>query len=75
MLKKICVVLVDRANYGRMRPVMTAIKNEPTLKLQTVCSGTMALERFGVAMEVVENDGFQIDASIYLEIEGSKPIT
>ena len=33
----------------------------------------MALERFGVAMEVVESDGFKIE--LRFEIEGSKPIT
>lgn len=73
--RKICVVLVDRANYGRMWPVMNAIKAHPKLELQTVCTGTMLLERFGAAVDVVEQDGFRVDGRIYMELEGSVPTT
>jgi UDP-hydrolysing UDP-N-acetyl-D-glucosamine 2-epimerase len=72
-MRKICVVLVDRANYGRLKPVMRAIDKHPGLQLQTVAAGTMVLERFGRPVEVVRNDGFQIDGEIYTELEGSTP--
>ena len=73
--RKICTVLVDRANYGRMHPVMKAIQSDPDLDLQTICAGTMLLERFGQAEKVVAADGFQIDGRVYLEVEGSVPVT
>jgi len=73
--RKVCVVLVDRANYGRMKPVMRAIQNHPDLELQTICTGTMLLERFGEAVRIVENDGFLVDGRIYVELEGSVPTT
>lgn len=73
--RKTCVVLVDRANYGRLWPVMRAIKAHPQLELQTLCAGTMLLERFGQAEKVVEHDGFRVDARVYLELEGSVPTT
>ncbi len=73
--RKICVTLVDRANYGRLKPVMTAIKNSPRLTLQVVCAGTMVLERFGQPIRVVREDGFQVDGEVYLELEGSTPTT
>lgn len=75
MKRKICVVLVDRANYGRMWPVMRAIEGNPRLELQTICAGTMLLERFGQAERVVQRDGFRVDARVYLELEGSVPAT
>ncbi len=71
----ICVVLVDRANYGRMWPVMRAIQEHPDLELQTVCSGSMLLERFGQPERIVEADGFRIDGRVYMELEGSVPVT
>jgi UDP-hydrolysing UDP-N-acetyl-D-glucosamine 2-epimerase len=74
-IRKVCVVLVDRANYGRMHPVMRAIDTDPDLELQTICAGTMLLERFGQAEKVVASDGFQIDGRVYLEVEGSVPTT
>jgi UDP-N-acetylglucosamine 2-epimerase len=45
MTRKVCVVLVDRANYGRLKPVMFAIREKPELTLQIVCAGTMVLQR------------------------------
>lgn len=74
-IRKVCVVLVDRANYGRMKPVMQAVKDHPDLELQTIVSGTMVLERFDQPMQVVANDGFRIDAEVYVELEGSTPAT
>ncbi|MEK7884357.1 UDP-N-acetylglucosamine 2-epimerase [Methyloversatilis sp. NSM2] len=73
--RRICVVLVDRANYGRMHPVMRSIEQDPDLELLTVCAGTMLLERFGQAERIVEADGFRVDSRIYLEVEGSVPVT
>lgn len=74
-LRKICVLLVDRANYGRMYPVMIALDEDPDLELQVICAGTMLLERFGEAEKMVENDGFKIDHRVFLEVEGSVPVT
>jgi UDP-hydrolysing UDP-N-acetyl-D-glucosamine 2-epimerase len=74
-LRKICVILVDRANYGRLKPVMRAIDDHPQLHLQVLAAGAMVLERFGQPVNVVRKDGFPVDGEIYLELEGSTPVT
>ena len=73
--RKICVVLVDRANYGRLKPVMHAIAALPQLELQVLAAGTMVLERFDTPTRVVKEDGFPIDGEIFIELEGSTPAT
>ncbi|MGH9832137.1 MAG: UDP-N-acetylglucosamine 2-epimerase, partial [Blastocatellia bacterium] len=73
--RKVCVVLVDRANYGRLKPVMQAISAQPELELQTIAAGTMMLERFELPVQVVKSDGFKVDGEVYLELEGSTPAT
>lgn len=73
--RKVCVVLVDRANYGRMKPVMQALKERPALELQVLATGTMVLERFDQPVRVVREDGFDIHGEIYIELEGSTPTT
>jgi UDP-hydrolysing UDP-N-acetyl-D-glucosamine 2-epimerase len=73
--RKVCVVLVDRANYGRLKPVMQALKERPSIELQVVAAGTMVLERFDQPVRVVRNDGFTVDGEIYIELEGSTPTT
>ncbi len=74
-LRRIGVVLVDRANYGRMKPVMRAIAEHPGLELKTIVSGSMLLDRFGRTVRQVEHDGFTVDAEIHVELEGSVPVT
>jgi len=73
--RKICVVLVDRANYGRLKPVMHALAEHPALELQIIAAGTMVLERFDAPVKVVRADGFHINGEIYIELEGSTPAT
>ncbi|MGH8598024.1 MAG: UDP-N-acetylglucosamine 2-epimerase [Gammaproteobacteria bacterium] len=73
--RKICIVLVDRANYGRLKPVMQAIAAHPALELQVIAAGTMVLERFDLPVQVVKHDGFRVDGEIYIELEGSTPAT
>ena len=73
--RTVCVVLVDRANYGRLKPVMQAITQRPALQLQVLAAGTMVLERFDQPVRVVKADGFPVDGEVYLELEGSTPAT
>ena len=74
-VRKVCVVLVDRANYGRLKPVMRAIQQHPALQLQVIASGTMVLERFDQPVRVVREDGFPVDDELHIELEGSTPST
>jgi GDP/UDP-N,N'-diacetylbacillosamine 2-epimerase (hydrolysing) len=73
--RKVCVILVDRANYGRLKPVMRAIQERPTLELQVLAAGTMVLERFDQPVRLVRQDGFRVDGEVYVEVEGSIPTT
>ena len=75
MSRRVCVVLVDRANYGRLKPVMRAIDAEEGLELQVLAAGTMVLERFDQPVRVVREHGFRVDGEVYLELEGSIPAT
>ncbi len=73
--RKVCVVLVDRANYGRLKPVLRSIADNPQLQLQVLATGTLVLERFDLPVQVVKQDGFRVDREIYMELEGSTPAT
>ncbi len=73
--RQICVVLVDRANYGRLKPVMEAIEASKGLELQVIAAGTMVLERFDRTVELVRADGFRVSSQVYMELEGSTPVT
>lgn len=74
-MRNILAILVDRANYGRMKPVLSAIQNDPDLKLDVMCTGTMVLPRFGNVVDEVVRDGFPVTSRVYMEIEGSNTTT
>ena len=69
--KKIAVVLVDRANYGRLKPVLKILKENDQIQLMLICAGSMLLNRFGSTVDIVRADGFELDEEVYIEVEGS----
>ena len=74
-MRKICVVIGSRANYGSIKSVMCAIEAHPDLKLQLIVGASAVLDRFGSVIEVIEADGFSPDARVNMIIEGETPIT
>lgn len=68
---KVCSLLVDRANYGRLKPVLIALEEDSDIEHSLICSGTMVLDRFGQAASIVESDGIFVAERIYMEVEGS----
>lgn len=69
-MKKICVVVASRANYGRVKHLMRAIQDHPDLELQLIVGASTLLERFGRAINVIRADGFTPLRSIHYVIEG-----
>jgi UDP-hydrolysing UDP-N-acetyl-D-glucosamine 2-epimerase len=69
-MKKICVVIASRANYGRVKYLMRAIQAHPDLELQLIVGASTLLERFGRAVNIIRADGFTPLRSIHYVIEG-----
>lgn len=70
MAKKICIVIGSRANYGSIKSAMRAIKNHPALELQVVAGASALLDRYGSVVNLIEKDGFGINAKVYMLVEG-----
>ncbi len=69
MSRKICFVTSGRADYGLLRWVMQAVKDDPELQLQIIATGMHLSPTYGLTYQEIEEDGFFIDARI--EILGS----
>ena len=74
MTRKICVVTGSRAEYGLLRWVMQGIKDEPTLTLQIIATGTHLSPHFGSTYQEIEDDGFVIDSKIEILTESDTPV-
>ncbi len=70
MTRTISVVVASRANYGRIKSVLSAISNHSSFRLDLVLAASAVLYRFGDISQTVENDGFNISHKIYSVVEG-----
>jgi UDP-hydrolysing UDP-N-acetyl-D-glucosamine 2-epimerase len=73
--RKVCVVVFSRANYGRIKSVLRAVKNHPDLELQLIIGASALLYRFGNARDIIEQDGFAPTATVHTIVEGETPTT
>jgi len=74
-MKKICVVVASRANYGRVKYLMKAIEENKELELQLIVGASTLLERFGNAVDIIKQDGFKPLRSIHYVVEGETLVT
>jgi UDP-hydrolysing UDP-N-acetyl-D-glucosamine 2-epimerase len=68
--RKVCVVITARPSYARIRTALAAIRDHQDLELQLVVAASALLERYGNAAKVIEREGFKIDRSVYMVLEG-----
>jgi UDP-hydrolysing UDP-N-acetyl-D-glucosamine 2-epimerase len=74
-VRKVCVVVGSRANYGSIKSVMRAVEAHPELELQIIVGASALLDRFGSVVDVIERDGFVPDARVNMIVEGETPVT
>jgi UDP-hydrolysing UDP-N-acetyl-D-glucosamine 2-epimerase len=73
--RKVCVVVNSRANYGRIKSVLRAIKENDGMQLQLIVGASALLHRFGKVLDIIRQDGFEPDATVYSIVEGENPTT
>ena len=73
--RKICVVITARPSYSRIKTALQAIKKHPDLELQLVIAASALLDRYGMAIRYIEEDGFDIAARVYMVMEGENLVT
>lgn len=62
--RKICVVTGGRADYGLLIELLRDIENNSALTLQLVVSGMHLSAQFGMTIDAIEADGFEIAARV-----------
>lgn len=72
--RKICVVTGTRAEYGLMFWLMREIEQDPALELQLIVTGAHLEPKFGNTVDVIERDGFRIDARVPIDLSDDTPL-
>ena len=65
-MRRICVVTGSRAEYGILRGLMKAIKDDSELQLQIIATNQHLSKFQGETYKEIERDGFTIDYRVYM---------
>ncbi|MCG8540269.1 MAG: UDP-N-acetylglucosamine 2-epimerase [Clostridia bacterium] len=74
MKKKICIVTGTRAEYGLLKPLIDAIREDNDLKLQIIVTGMHLSPEFGLTYKELEKAGLEIDEKIEMLLSSDTPI-
>lgn len=72
-VKKICFVTGTRADYGIMAPVMKELAHNPDVELQIVATNMHLSPEFGMTVNEIKSDGFNVDKEIVSLVPGATP--
>jgi UDP-hydrolysing UDP-N-acetyl-D-glucosamine 2-epimerase len=72
---KVCVVVASRANYGRVKYLLKALREDCDIDLQLIVGASTLLDRFGRAVDIIKEDGFVPIRSIHYIVEGETLLT
>ncbi len=70
-MRKIAVVTGTRAEYGLLKNIMKKINEDNDLELQLIVTGTHLSEKYGKTISEIIEDGFKIDYSIPILMDGN----
>ena len=71
--KHICFVVTARPSYSRIKSAISAIRDEPGLRLQLILAASALLNRYGEVASTILADGFEIERQVYMVLEGEDP--
>jgi len=72
--RKICVVTGTRAEYGLLYLLMKKVRDDRALELQVIATGMHLSPEFGLTYQVIEKDGFNIDAKVEMLLSSDSPV-
>ncbi len=75
MKKKICVVITARPSYSRVRSLLQGLKNHPDVELQIIAAASFVANKFGEAVKVLREDGFEPDWTLNTLMEADTRFT
>ena len=72
--RKICVVTATRAEYGLLFWLLRELQQTPDVELQLVVTGTHLSAVFGMTVDGIEADGFEIRARLPIPLDDDSPV-
>lgn len=72
--RRVCVVSATRAEYGLLYWLLRALRDDPTVELQLVVTGTHLSPAHGQTVRGIESDGFTITDRVSILLQDDSPL-
>lgn len=72
-IRKICFVILSRANYGSIKSVIQEFKKDKSFKISIIVGASSIVDKYGSVADLIKKDGFKIDCFIESSIEKTTP--
>lgn len=72
--RRIAVITGSRSEYGLLYWVLREIENDPDLELQLIITGMHLSPEFGLTVQEIERDGFQIHERVEMLLSSDTPV-
>ena len=69
-----CVTTGARADYGLLRPVMRALRDDERFDLQVLVTGMHLSPEFGLTVTEIQADGFTVDEPVEMLLSSDTPV-
>lgn len=72
-MRTVAVVTAARSDFGIYRPVLRRIAIEQDLKLRLIVTGMHLSPEFGMTVNEIEREGFEVDEKVDMLLSGDSP--
>ena len=72
--KTICIVITNRANFARMKSLLTELKKSKKVNLKVILSGSALTQRYGNLEKILKLNKMSIAAKSFFLIDGADKI-
>ncbi|WP_340106402.1 UDP-N-acetylglucosamine 2-epimerase [Rhodohalobacter sp. 8-1] len=69
-MRKIAFLTGSRGEWGYIRPIIKRIAGDPDMDYQILATHMQLLPEFGMAVNEIERDGFEVHERLYMTLDG-----
>jgi UDP-hydrolysing UDP-N-acetyl-D-glucosamine 2-epimerase len=63
-MKSICILITNRTNYSKLKPIILKLKESDLVLTKIVLSSSSIIAKYGNLVDLIRNDGFEIDSTL-----------
>jgi len=63
-MKNICILITNRTNYSKIKPILLNLKSYEEVSIKIVLSSSAIISKYGNLIDLIRQDGFEINFSI-----------